>query len=105
VNLLIKVVNDGIDGLKSIVSGAASLLVGVLQSFQSLLNQTLPNIPLLSALWDWISEGEAFTILNVVSLLIALPSTIITKIVTGKPPSAGSDYAQLQALLSPSKPV
>lgn len=95
------IVKDTFDGMKSIVTDGGALFVDLLSSIQDIANAALPEIPLLSQLWVFLCRDKPLSLLNVLSLLIALPATIITKIITGNPPSAFPEYKELQQLLSP----
>ncbi|KAL5589354.1 hypothetical protein FOVSG1_011221 [Fusarium oxysporum f. sp. vasinfectum] len=99
VKMLQKIVKDGFVGLKKMLKDTSTLLVDVIAAFQKIANKSLPELPLISPLWKSISGGQEFTVINVVGLLLALPTTVMTKLVTGKPPSKFEGYSELCSML------
>jgi drug/metabolite transporter superfamily protein YnfA len=77
------------------------LIVSLINAFRDIGNIELPEIPLLSALWDDWAEGERLTVRNLVALLIAFPTTIVCRICTKNPPSAMNEFQKLHQLLYP----
>jgi hypothetical protein len=79
--------------ISSIRSLAITILQGVRKLFHgigSLGNQVIP-IPILSQLWKGISGGHELTVFDLISLLIAIPTTAMAKLVTGKKPPSIPD--------------
>ncbi|KAF8803251.1 hypothetical protein BYT27DRAFT_7195849 [Phlegmacium glaucopus] len=71
------------------VRGVALAVVGVGASIIALLRKILTaeiNVPILTPLFKLIAGGRKLTLLNAISLLIAVPVTIVAKIVTGEKP-------------------
>jgi len=60
------------------------LVIMVIDEFKKILNTKL-KMPLISALFDFIGAGD-LTILNLAGLLVAIPATIISKIMFGEAP-------------------
>ncbi|OAP62182.1 hypothetical protein AYL99_04385 [Fonsecaea erecta] len=82
----------GIDLLEDLLGLIQAVIAAILGAFSEILllftdgiNQPI-QIPILSALYKKISRGSQMTILDVVALLLAIPATILFKIVTGKKP-------------------
>ncbi|KAJ6489741.1 hypothetical protein C8R45DRAFT_929059 [Mycena sanguinolenta] len=79
--------------IRTIADGIIDLVADFITLAQKLMN-TVIDIPLLSPLYKWIS-GNDLTALDAMSLLIAIPTTVLFKIITGKKPSDGlSDLSQ-----------
>lgn len=58
----------------------------ILKAFKGTITTSI-NIPIFSSIYrKWISPGNELTILDALALLIAIPTTIVAKIVTGKKP-------------------
>ncbi|KAL7272159.1 hypothetical protein RUND412_005045 [Rhizina undulata] len=75
-----------IDVLRKIAVGMIRLMADIIRDLQAFANQSI-NIPLLSALYKKISGGSDLSVLDSFALLIAIPSTVIYKVLTGKKPS------------------
>ncbi|KAF9325107.1 hypothetical protein BG006_011391, partial [Podila minutissima] len=75
-----------LDALKNIVTGFLRLTEMIISTVRTSINTPL-NIPLLSPLYKTITKGRDLTILDAISLLVAVPTTVICKILTGKKPS------------------
>ncbi|PGH11686.1 hypothetical protein AJ79_04709 [Helicocarpus griseus UAMH5409] len=75
---------DLLNGAKSLAQGLAKLGSNLLKDFKAALNYKI-TIPVFSALYEWISGAE-LTVLDGLSLVLAIPVTIFTKIVTGATP-------------------
>ena len=82
---ILKVVRDVFDALIDLVAD----FVG---DAQSLMNQKI-DIPLLSPLYKWISDND-LSALDAIALLIAVPTTVMYKMITGKKPLHGLDFLQ-----------
>ena len=86
-----------IDGLlqlaDAIVQGLATMAEGVMASIATLLNTPI-DIPFLQVIWDWVSGGsDPLTILSVISLLAAFPTTLVYILMTGSEPFPDSMMA------------
>ncbi|EWY82057.1 hypothetical protein FOYG_14177 [Fusarium oxysporum NRRL 32931] len=83
----------GFELLEDILDVVESMLIAFLGSISDLLlliahkiNETI-KIPVLSALYRKVSGGADLTLLDAISLVIAIPATIVFKLVKGKSPS------------------
>ncbi|KZF24922.1 hypothetical protein L228DRAFT_58472 [Xylona heveae TC161] len=88
---------DLLDGIKKIGSGLAKLGSSLLEDFKSALNYKI-TIPIFSTLYKkFISGGSDLTVLDGLALILAIPVTIATKLITGeKPPDMTIiDYSDL----------
>ncbi|KAK3838917.1 MAG: hypothetical protein J3R72DRAFT_525469 [Linnemannia gamsii] len=74
-----------LDALKDIIKGFLKLTDMVISTMGDMISTSL-NIPFLSPLYKT-KTGSDLTILDAISLLMAIPTTIICKILTGKTPS------------------
>ena len=102
-NMFKDVIHDTFQGLIMLVNQGAKLAVDVLASFKAIATQALTiNIPLITPLWNSITDGETLNMLNVFALVLALPTTIVTKLLTKAAPSASPAFIQLQEILSQS---
>jgi hypothetical protein len=88
-NLLLTIVEDLILGMVAVTQALVDGLIGAIQALvntvMGLLN-TPVNIPFISWLYESIF-GEPLTILNAVSLVAAIPVTMIYRVVQGRYPS------------------
>ncbi|CAO3566975.1 unnamed protein product [Mortierella alpina] len=78
-------VSTMLDLLKDIVTAFIKLTKLVITTLKTVINAPL-NIPLLSPFYKE-KTGKDLTILDAISLLLAIPTTVICKILTGKNPS------------------
>ncbi|MCJ1398401.1 hypothetical protein MMC11_001599 [Xylographa trunciseda] len=92
-------IHECVQALSTVVNGVIDSISDVLIMFQSMANEKLTDIPLFSVLWEFIGGNETFSALNVVSLMLAVPVTILTKAIIGKAPSALPAFARLNGLL------
>ncbi|KAJ7730378.1 hypothetical protein DFH07DRAFT_969200 [Mycena maculata] len=79
--------------IRKIADGIIDLVAAFITLAQKLMNTTI-NIPLLSPLYRGISGGNDLTALDAMALLIAIPTTVLFKLITGKKPSEGLDLGQ-----------
>jgi hypothetical protein len=88
-NLLLTIIEDLILGMvavtKALVDGLIGAIEALINTVQQLLNTPI-NIPFISWLYHSLF-GEQLTILNAVSLVAAIPVTIIYRVVEGHYPS------------------
>lgn len=73
-----------IDGVQKLTIALMKLLQKLLTELSALGNKPI-NIPIFSALYKDLT-GSDLTIFDAISLLIAIPTTIFTKLITGKAP-------------------
>lgn len=75
------------------VSGLIEVVIDffgyIVQAILDLLNQPF-NIPVLSEFYSLITDGRELTLLSLISLLIAAPTTIATKLIFGHQPHFGN---------------
>ncbi|KAI4232532.1 MAG: hypothetical protein LQ349_004947, partial [Xanthoria aureola] len=84
----------GVDILLSVIDANRAVIVGlirlgadIIKDFNDYLNKSI-NIPIFSALWKTcISGGTDLSFLDGLALLLAIPVTIISKLVAGKTPA------------------
>lgn len=69
---------------EQIMLGLLDIVVGVIKLFQDILNKEI-RIPLISNLFELIGAGK-LTVLNVITLLIAIPTTVMSKLIFGERP-------------------
>lgn len=53
--------------------------VEVIKSIKKLANTDI-NVPILGPIFKYISGGQSFSVINVLSLLLAIPTTILAKV-------------------------
>lgn len=85
----------GLDLANKIVDALLKAMSDIIDTFSKVVNQTI-FIPFVSTFYKWIT-GADLTLLNVVSMVTAIPSAIIYKITTGDPlftASSGPGSAQ-----------
>ncbi|AKB43520.1 hypothetical protein [Methanosarcina vacuolata] len=80
------------DMLKQVIGLARTTISGLLKVLESafslikeIVNSTL-HIPVLSAFYKFISGGDDFSLLDVVSLMLSIPVTMLYKVLTGRSP-------------------
>ncbi|KAG8911758.1 hypothetical protein FRC00_005874, partial [Tulasnella sp. 408] len=73
--------------IKTIVQGLMKIGQVVLAGIKDLLNTSVWNFGIFGGLLKKIFHLPDFSILDVVALVIAIPSTILAKLITGKPPA------------------
>lgn len=78
------VASDLVDTAEDIALTFLDIIIAAIDGLKDLLNTNI-NIPLLSALFDLIGAGD-LTILNLTSMLIAIPATIISKLFFNEAP-------------------
>lgn len=86
-----------VDGIQKLAIGIIRIASTVIAEFQSYINYKI-TVPVFSDLYKrFISGGTDLTLLDAVAMILAIPVTIITKIITNKPPPdmTGFDYGQL----------
>jgi len=73
---------------KAFFDGLFALIEGLISAVSAVLNYAL-DIPVLSWLFGWLTGGEKLTLLNLITLVGAIPVTMLYRIVTGTWPSVG----------------
>ena len=91
------------EAAKALLAAARDLLVGLCEIIadvsEALLEEVLLrpfNIPVLSWLYKKLTGEESLTMLGALSLLVAIPATIVFKLLTGEAPFPGQAPAQKQ---------
>ncbi|KAI1644579.1 uncharacterized protein F4817DRAFT_318734 [Daldinia loculata] len=78
-----------ISGLAAFIDGVLKLVEDMIVDLQSEMEKTI-NAPIFSALYEFVcglmGEKEPMTILNLASLIAAIPATTVAKIATGSTP-------------------
>ena len=80
-----QLINSALDTVQNVSDLFLTALSLALSQFRSIGNQPI-EIPIFSALWKKITNGRSLTVFNAFSLLLAIPSTIIYKLVKGATP-------------------
>ncbi|KAF8253324.1 hypothetical protein K440DRAFT_657303 [Wilcoxina mikolae CBS 423.85] len=75
-----------IRALRTISVGIIRLMADIIRDVQAIINKAI-DIPILTPLYKLISGGSDLTLLDAFALLVAIPSTILYKALTGKKPS------------------
>ena len=75
-----------LDVAQAFIEGILAIIDDVIDTIWAAINQEL-DIPVLSSLFTWISGGEKLTFLNLVTLVAAIPVTMLYRVVEGKYPS------------------
>ncbi len=81
-----------------IAEAILDLIVGVLDQILAWLDTPI-EIPFLSELWKAITRGDDLTVLDLVCMLVAVPSTILLDVVTGNPTVPATDNGEARAIL------
>jgi hypothetical protein len=72
---------------ENLVLGFLEVIVGMIELFQDLINFEM-RIPFISDLFKLIGAGK-LTVLNLAALIIAIPATVLSKLIFGKAPVQG----------------
>lgn len=80
-----------LSGCKEIVSDAFELMGELIGELKKIITAEI-KIPVISEIYSWLTDGE-MTLLDMVSLIIALPATLIGRIAFGKAPFASEAEA------------
>lgn len=78
-----------LDGSKEIVSGLFEILGELFAAVKALITAKI-DIPLISEIYSWLSDQD-MSLLDMASLFIALPVTLVEKLTTGKVPFSSED--------------
>ncbi|MEM9505905.1 MAG: hypothetical protein AAGA01_18350, partial [Cyanobacteria bacterium P01_E01_bin.43] len=90
------VVIQFLDLIETLLHGFLDLMGEAVQQLKDLINAPI-NIPFVSALFKLLGAGD-LTILNVTTLLLAIPITVISKLAFGKKPFQGTATPDFVAL-------
>ncbi|HEX2202967.1 MAG TPA: hypothetical protein VHG91_06705 [Longimicrobium sp.] len=82
--------------VENAVLGFLEVVKLVLDGVRDLLEETW-DVPLLSALYRWATDGSELSALDLACLILAIPTTVVYKIATGEAPFSGADAARLRA--------
>ncbi|MEM6436253.1 MAG: hypothetical protein AAF773_20745, partial [Cyanobacteria bacterium P01_D01_bin.115] len=93
------VVIQFLDLIETLLHGFLDLMGAAVQQLKDLINAPI-NIPFVSALFKLLGAGD-LTILNVTTLLLAIPITVISKLAFGKKPFQGTATPDFVALSQP----
>jgi hypothetical protein len=74
-----------LDAIKSLALGLITIGADVIAEMRDYFNHDI-DIPVIGALYKFISGGSSLTILDGLSLLIAIPTTLLYKVTTGDSP-------------------
>lgn len=72
-----------LNSIENIVDAFLKAVTCIIRLFKQLANAMM-EFPVFTALWKRISRGRPFTLLNFFSLILAVPSTVLYKLVMGK---------------------
>jgi hypothetical protein len=91
-------VDVAIGTVQLIVNALLAALTAIIQAFQALLNDaTWDRIPFVADLYHYIANGATLTPLDLVSLMIAVPTTVLYKVANqGQAPFTPQTLAQFQ---------
>ena len=81
------VLKAGLTAVRGIVKGLLGLVKGLITLISEIGNAKI-DIPIFSWLYEQISGGHALTLVDAISLIVAIPTTIFAKLITGKAPPA-----------------
>ncbi|KAI9930163.1 hypothetical protein MW887_011973 [Aspergillus wentii] len=74
---------DCIDGVEKLTELLLNIIKTIINKFNGLLTTPI-NVPIFSSIYKtWISPGNELTLLDALALIIAIPATVIAKLVTG----------------------
>lgn len=85
-----QLINSALDTVQNVADALLTALSLALSKFRDLGNQSI-QIPIFSSLWKKITNGRDFTVFNAFALLLAIPSTIVYKLVRKKAPPSLKD--------------
>lgn len=75
----------GVSAVRGVIKGLLGLLKGLIRKLSELGNAEI-DIPIFSWLYKKITKGHALTLFDAISLIIAIPTTVFAKLITGKAP-------------------
>jgi hypothetical protein len=80
-----QLINSALDTVQNVADALLTALSLALSQFRAIGNQAI-QIPIFSSLWKKITGGRDFTVFNAFALLLAIPSTILYKLVKNTAP-------------------
>lgn len=80
-----QLINAALDTFENVVDFMLKAISIVLRKIGEMGNYKI-EVPVFSALWKSISGGRDFTIFNFLALVVAIPTTVMYKLVTGSAP-------------------
>jgi hypothetical protein len=85
-NLGTDVLLNLLEGIKKVANGLARVGASLLEDFKAAINYKI-TIPIFSVLYKtFLSGGSDLTVLDGLALILAIPVTIVAKLITGKTP-------------------
>ena len=78
-------ITTALDTMQAVVDTILEALELILQKLGDVSSSGI-QVPVFSALWSLITDGEQFSVINCLSLILAVPTTLLFKTVTGSPP-------------------
>jgi hypothetical protein len=92
-----------LSGAKAVVDALLQLASSVISSFQQVLNEDW-DIPFVSQLYSFITDGASLTTLDLVALIVAIPMTLLYKLANGAAPFPdGASVDQFKASVTAQK--
>ena len=79
----------GLSLIDIVITTVIEFVIQAMELFQKLINAKM-DIPILSALYGKMTHGSDLTVLSLFSLILAVPATIISKIIIGRAPFANA---------------
>ncbi|MDC0712577.1 hypothetical protein POL68_29205 [Stigmatella sp. ncwal1] len=83
--------------IRDVLTGACAVMGDLISVAEDTLTKVI-NIPLLSGLYRWVTDGSDPTVLDALALLLAIPSTIFYKLLRGSAPFPGGQLPSFLAL-------
>ncbi|KAK3808997.1 MAG: hypothetical protein J3R72DRAFT_481024 [Linnemannia gamsii] len=93
-----------VDFMQHIVVGFLKVTDLIVSTLKTTINTPL-NIPLLSPLYKKMTNGKELTLLDAISLLIAIPTTVMYKLIHGHSPTSTSSSSSPSSLLTTVEPT
>ena len=75
----------GVNSVRSIIKALLKLVANLILKIRDLGNTPI-NIPIFTWLYKQINNGNELTLFDAISLVIAVPTTVFAKLITGKAP-------------------
>ncbi len=79
-----------LEGVNTLIDTILDAIIGLIDTIQQLMN-TSWDIPFVSDLYRYITKGATLTTTDVIALVLAIPTTVIYKIVNGQSPYPDED--------------
>ncbi|MFD1674520.1 hypothetical protein [Alicyclobacillus fodiniaquatilis] len=78
------------EGFQLVTNAMFGVVQSIIQEFKNILNQEI-QIPLITDLYHWATNGSPLTLLDTISLVVAIPTTILYKVIFNENPFRDSD--------------